>query len=361
MPRLRRETSRFKRQGFNSLLLAIELFNRPHNTSRTEAVLFFLQHAFEMLLKAAIYQERRTVHVPRSQLTYRFDKCLAIARSELGILTEDMATTLSILDGYRDCAMHYLLEMSEEGLYLQAQAAVTIFDDVLQRAFGERVAEHLPERVLPISTSPPVEIHLFMDKEFSQIRDLVAPGRRRRAEAKARIRPYLIMESVLEGKSEQPTDARVSRVIKRIKRGEDWQAIFPGVATLRLDTTGHGLSFSVRFTRQSSAAPVRIVREGEEAGDAALVREVNLLDRYSMGLYDLADKVGLGRNKTLALVHHLGLQADAECFREFRHKSIRYKGYSPKALQRIQEALPSLNVDQIWRDYRLSRQQQSGA
>jgi len=314
-----------------------------------------------MLLKAAIYQERRTVHVPRSQLTYRFDKCLAIARSELGILTEDMATTLSILDGYRDCAMHYLLDMSEEGLYLQAQAAVTIFDDVLQRAFGERVAEYLPERVLPISTSPPEEIHLFMDKEFSQIRDLVAPGRRRRAEAKARIRPYLIMESVLEGKSEQPTDARVSRVIKRIKGGEDWQAIFPGVATLRLDTTGHGLSFSVRFTRQSSAAPVRIVREGEEAGDAALVREVNLLDRYSMGLYDLADKVGLGRNKTLALVHHLGLQADAECFREFRHKSIRYKGYSPKALQRIQEALPSLNVDQIWRGYRLSRQQQSGA
>lgn len=131
MPRLRRETSRFKRQALNSLILAIELFNRPHNTSRTEAVLLLLQHAFEMLLKAAIYQGRRRVHEPGSHITYRFDKCLGIARSDLGILTKDTATTLSILDGYRDCAMHYLLEMSEEGLYLQAQTAVTIFDEVL--------------------------------------------------------------------------------------------------------------------------------------------------------------------------------------------------------------------------------------
>ena len=198
-----------------------------------------------------------------------------------------------------------------------------------------------------------------MDKEFSRIRDLVVPGRRRREKAKARIRPYLIMESVLGGRYEQPTDARASRVIKRMKRGEDWQAIFPGVATLRLDTTGHGLTLSVRFTRQSGAAPVRIVREGEDAEDAALIREVDLLDRYSMGLYDLADKAGIGRHKTLALVYYLRLQADAECFKEFHHKSLRYKGYSPKALQRIQEALPSVDLDQIWRDYVIAKRQQS--
>jgi hypothetical protein len=353
-------TSRFKRQAINSLVLAIELFNRPYNTSRTEAVLVFLQHAFEMLLKAAIYQERRTVHELRSSITYRFDKCLAIARSDLGIITEDVATTLSILDGFRDCATHYLLEMSEDGLYLQAQAAVTIFDEILQRAFGERVADYLPERVLPISTSPPKEIHLFMDNEFSQIGDLVAPRRRRGAEAKARIRPYLIMESVLEGKCEQPTDAQVSRIMKRIKGGEDWRTIFPGVATLRLDTTGHGLTLSVRFTRQSSAAPVCIVREGEDVEEATLVREVDLLDRYSMGLHDLADKAGLGRNKTLALVHHLGLQEDVECFKEFHHKSLRYKGYSPKALQRIQEALPNVDLNRIWQDYMTARRQKSG-
>lgn len=358
---MRRETIRFKRQALRALVLAIELFNRPHNTSRTEAVLFLLQHAFEMLLKAAIYQDRRTVHEPRSKLTYRFDKCLGIARSDLGILTEDQANTLSILDGYRDCATHYLLELSEEGLYLQAQAAVTIFDDILQKAFGERLANYLPERVLPVSTNPPQEINLLVDKEFSQIRELLAPSKRRQAEVKAKIRPYLIMESALGGNIEQPSDGRVAKVIKRMKRGENWRSIFPGVACLRLDTAGHGLTYSVRFTRQSSAPPVRILREGESAKNATLVREVNLLDRYSMGLHELAEKVGLGRNKTLALVHHLGLQADPECFKEFRHKSLRFKGYSPKALQRIQEALPNVDVDHIWQEYLGGRRQKGSA
>lgn len=227
MTRLRRETIRFKRQALDSLILAIELFNRPHKASRTEAVLFFLQHAFEMLLKAAIYQDRGRVHEPRSPTTYGFDKCLAITRSDLNIITQDMANTLSILDGHRDCAMHHLLEMSEEALYLHAQAAVTMFDDILKRAFKESLRDYLPERVLPISTSPPKEMYLFMDKEFTGIRDLIAPGRHRRAEAKARIRPYLIMESALQGDRRQPTDAQVSRVIRRMKTGDDWQAIFP--------------------------------------------------------------------------------------------------------------------------------------
>ena len=351
MQRLRRETIRFKRQALDSLVLAIEFFNRPHQTSRTEAVLFFLQHAFEMLLKAAIYQSRGRLHEPRSPMTYRFDKCLAIARSDLGILTQDMCNTLSILDGQRDCAMHHLLEMSEEALYLHTQAAVTMFDDVLKQAFTECLGDCLPNRVLPVSTSPPKEMHLFMDKEFTEIRDLIAPDKHRRAEAKARIRPYLIMESALDGECKQPSDAQVSRVIKRMKNSDGWQVIFPGVATLRLDTTGYGLSCSIRMTKQDDALRVSLVHDTDSGEDATLIREVNMIDRYSMGLFDLADKVGIGRHKCLALVHHLNLQADPECFREFRHKSMKYKGYSPKALQRINEALPTLDLEQIWRGY----------
>jgi len=360
MIRLRRETKRFKQQAINSLVLAIELFNQPHNISRTEVVLIFLQHAFEMLIKAAIYEKRGTVFEQGSSITYSFDRCLTIARSDLKILTEDTATTLSIVDGCRDCAMHYLLDMSEGNLYLFAQASVTIFNDILQKAFGERLANYLPERVLPVSTNPPQEINLLVDKEFSQIRELLTPGKRRQAEVKAKIRPYFIMESALAGNIKQPSDGHVAKVIKRMKRGENWCSIFPGVACLQLDTTGHGLTYSVRFTRQSSAPPVRILREGESAKDATLVREVNLFDRYTMGLHDLADKVGLGRTKTLALVHHLGLQADPECFKEFRHKSLHFRGYSPKALQRIQEALPNIDIDHIVQEFFRQRGQKTG-
>jgi hypothetical protein len=353
MLRLRREARHFKLNAINSLIMAIELFNRPHECCRTESVLFYLQHAFEMLFKAAIYQQRRTVHEPGSNVTYRFDKCLGIARSELNILTEDGANNLAILDGFRDCAMHYLLEMSEESLYLQAQAAITIFNDILSRAFGQSLSTYLPNRVLPVSTNPPEDINLFMNKEFEHISNLVAPRKRMRAEARARIRPYLIMESVLKGEYEQPTNKTVTRIISRIKEGEDWRVIFPNVAALRFDTEGSGLTYSVRISREREAPPVRILHDGETAEDVALIREVNLIDRYSMGLYDLADKLGLGRNKTLALVQHLNLQNDPDCFREFRHRSMKYKGYSPKALEKLKDALPSIDIDDIWRKYLL--------
>ena len=120
MPRLRRETRRFRRRAISSLILAIELFNRPQDAARTEAVLILLQHAFEMILNAAIYQQRRTIFGRVEQISYTFERCLGIARSDLGILNEGQAVTLRILDGLRDCASHNLVDLTEQTLYVHA-------------------------------------------------------------------------------------------------------------------------------------------------------------------------------------------------------------------------------------------------
>ncbi|MBA7499984.1 hypothetical protein ES704_02736 [subsurface metagenome] len=355
MARLCRITAQLKQHAIESLILAIELFNRPHNVLRIEGVLFFLQHAFEMLLKAAIYQNRRTIHEVRSNITYRFDKCLAIARSDLHILLDDEVLNLTILDGYRDCAMHHLLNMSEECLYIHAQSAVSIFDEILNRSFNDKLSNFLPSRVLPISTSPPSEMNLFMDAEFKHIHTLIAPNRRQRAEARARLRPYLIMESALKGKVDQPTNSLVNRTINRMKRGDDWRKIFPEVTTLKLDSSGHGLTYSVRFTKKSDAPPVRIVSEEENIEDATLVRELNMLDRYPMGISDLANKTGIGRNKLIALIEHIGLKSDPKYYKEFRRKSLRLPAYSIKALDKIHEVVPTVNLEEIWKEYCISK------
>ena len=54
MPRVKRDVSELKKRAINSLVLGIELFNRPHDDGRAEGVLILLHHAFEMLLKAVI-------------------------------------------------------------------------------------------------------------------------------------------------------------------------------------------------------------------------------------------------------------------------------------------------------------------
>ena len=356
MPRLRRETRRYKRRAINSLILAIELFNRPQEVGRIEAVLMLLQHAFEMLLKAAIYERRGTIFPPRERISYGFDRCLGIARSDLEILNEDQAMVLSILDGLRDFAVHSLLDLTEQALYVQAQTAVTLFGDVLGTAFSERLANYLPSRVLPVSTEPPRDILAFLDSEFSQVQTLLSPGRRRKAEARGQLRYLMVMESNLSGDGTLPTDRQVDRMLRRVKQGDTWQSLFPGVASFRLDTQGLGPTVSLRFTRQPEAAPVRVLREGEiGAEEATLVREVNLLDRYSMGLRELAQHVGLTEPKTLALVMYMDLQAQEDCFRVIRIGAGRYKRYSPEALVRLQEVLPDVNMNVIWHQHRPRR------
>ena len=220
MPRLRRETRRFKQNAINSLLLAIELFNRPQDTGRTEAVLIFLQHAFEMLLKAAIYQKRGTIVYPGELITHGFDRCLGISRGDLHILDEEEALTLSNLDGLRDCATHNYLDLTEQSLYIHTQAAVTLFDKVMSAAFAERLGDHLPNRVLPISTSPPQDMLMFLDGEFAQIYELLEPGKRRRVEARARLRHFMVMESNFYGDRRQPTEKNLNQAVDRLKKGD---------------------------------------------------------------------------------------------------------------------------------------------
>jgi hypothetical protein len=307
-----------------------------------------------MILKARIYQARGTVFEPGEQISLRFDKCLGIARSDLGILNEDQALTLSILDGERDCAAHNLLDLTEQALYVHTQAAVTLFDQVLFTAFAERLAGHLPSRVLPVSTNPPQDMLTFLDGEFSQIKGLLQPGKRQRAEARGRLRHLMIVESNIAGDSRQPTDSGMEQVIRRVTSGETWQAIFPGTASLRLDTQGHGVNVAIRFTRELTAAPVRVIRPGEPgAEEAALVREVNLLDRFSMRLKELSGSLNLSAYVTLALIHHLRLQDDSDCYREFPMGKVSpFKRYSPLAFERLKQAKETADMDKVLQKYK---------
>ncbi len=353
MARLRRETRRFKQRAISSLMLAIELFNRPHDCGRTESVLILAQHACEMLLKGAIYQQRGSIEERGAGISYNFARCLGVARSDLRIISQDEADTLSILDCLRDCAMHHLLDLPEQLLYLHTQAAVAVFDKILFEAYEDRLGNHLPNRVLPISTDPPSDLQLFLDSDFSQIRDLLSPRKRRVAEVRGRLRYHMIVESCLGGDPKQPSDASMRGVIRAVRLDRERGSLFPGMTTLRLQSEGRGPTLTVQFTRRSDAPPVLVVGEDDDrAPEAAIVREVNLLDRYSMGLKRLAELLKVSQPMTVAIVHHLRLREDNDSYREFRVGGTLHKRYSPKALEQLQQAAATLNLTDVWREYR---------
>jgi hypothetical protein len=185
---MKREAKLLLEKASDSLVLAIELFNRPHDRGRVSSTLIMLDHAFEMLMKAAILHRGGRIREKRARETIGFDACVRRSFSDGNIkyLTEEQALALQTINGLRDAAQHHLLDISEGQIYVHMQSGVTLFRDLLQSVFGQDLACHLPARVLPVSTSPPTNLAILFDSEVKEIKKLLEPGRRRRIKALAR-------------------------------------------------------------------------------------------------------------------------------------------------------------------------------
>ena len=352
MPRTKRDVAELKKRAVYSLVLAIELFNRPHEQGRAEGVLILLHHSFEMLLKAIIKDRTGIVHDKEEKYSYRFNQCLEVAQNEIKILSRNDRSFLSILDAHRDTAIHFYQEVSEDLLYIQAQGAVTLLSDLLDKAFKERLGDMMPERVLPISTRPPKDLQLLLGNELSQIDEMLKPGSRKSPQAIARLRPIMALATASRDKPERLTEKELRKAVSRRRGGEEWPVVFPEVAHLRLDTEGEGNSLSVRIENDADLA-MRLPKPGEVSTGVLFKQEINIWDKYNLGRDDLAEKLQLTGPKTSALIRELGIQEDTECFRLLKRKSTTIKGYSKKALDRLrQELADGLDVDAVWQRQR---------
>jgi hypothetical protein len=237
---------------------------------------------------------------------------------------------------------------------MYAQAGLTLYADLLSSVFGEVLREHLPERVLPVSTSPPRDLHVLMAATFSEIKELVVPGSRRRLEARARVRALAIVEASLSGVRSQPGERELDNLLRKIATEEDWTNVFPGVASLSLTTEGTGLSVSVRITKKEGEA-VQLVPEGNPDATVVAVKRVNELGYYSLGLKDLAEKLDLTQPKAGALVAHLRIQDDEKYYKEIRIGTQGFKRYSAQAVTHLREVLPTVDMDDVWKEHRPRR------
>ena len=257
------------------------------------------------------------------------------------------AGTLRTIDAVRDDEQHWFNEVSEQLLYLHARAGVSLFDDILKAAFGESLADHLPHRVLPLSADPPRDLTLLIDEEFRQIADLLAPGRRVRHDARARIRTLLALEAHTEADVKVST-RDVNRVEKGIKDGLGREDVFPKLGDIGTEVDGEGLTLTVHFTKRAGA-PVRYVGDG--SAPAAAIREVDLEKRFYISPKDLAERCGLTGPRATALRRHLGIDADPKCCHIFQFASQKHPRFSDNALRSMQEAMAVLDMGDVWQPH----------
>jgi hypothetical protein len=316
---LKREARLLLQKACDALLLAVVHFNCPHDTGRTTAVLILLDHSFEMLLKAAIVHRGGALRDSAGENTIGFAKCVRRAVSEGGIqfLSDEQAIALQITNGLRDAAQHHLLQLCEEQLYMQAQAGVTLFGDVLQSVFGRTLCDCMPRRVLPVSTVAPGEIVTLFDRQVAEIRKLLAPNRRRTTEADALLMPMAIMDNAILGDTLQPAPRDIARLRKQLRGGADWSKLFPGVAAIRYDAAADGIGIALRLTKRDGI-PTHLVPETAPNAAVVAVKRVNELDYYCFGRDQVAERILQSRSMTTALIWHARLKGDPDCHRQIR-------------------------------------------
>jgi len=350
---LKREVRLLHANALDSLILSIEHFNRPWDRGRVSSVLILLDHAFEQLLKAAILHRGGKIRKPRERQTIGFDECVrkSLTDGEVRFLTDEQTLLLQEINGLRDAAYHHLIEISEQLLYLQTQAGVTLFRDILRKVFGEELAASLPERVLPLSTTPALEPVTLFEREVEEVKKLLRPGSRRQLQATARLKTLAILDGAVKGERIQPSNAELRKLVKRIRDGLTWEQLFPGIASIQITAEGYGPSLSLRITKKEGI-PIQLVKEGTEGSFVVGVKRVNELDFYNLTLAQIAAKVDLSEPRTLEVIRHFKLQEDEECFKLIQIGSSKFRRYSRKALERLSATIPSISIDEVWAVHR---------
>ena len=351
---MQKEAKLLKDKAVASLLLSIGHFNGVSDMGRFEAVLIFLDHSFEMLLKAAILKRGGKIREPREKNTIGFDRCVRKALSEQTFITEDQALVLQAINGLRDAAHHHLVELSESQLYFHAQSGVTLFRDILRDVFDEQLAEALPARVLPVSTVVLTDPLEMFASEVETVRELLAPGRRKRAEATAKLRGIAIVDGALQGNFLQPGENELQKLGQRLVKGESFADVFPGIGSINFSTEGTGPQMSLRISRKEGV-PVTIVPEGTPGSGVIALKRVDELSFYNLGHHELAKKVGLTTNKTTAAIAILNLKSDPDCYKEVAIGKVKYQRYSQNAITKIKQLVDEKGTDQIWVEYQAAR------
>ena len=261
---MRRESRLLLDKAVESLVLSVEHFNRADERGRTTTVLILLDHAFEMLLKAAIVHRGGKIREKRARGTIGFDACLrrALSDAKVKFLSSEQALTLQTINGLRDAGQHHLIDVSEQQLYTHTQCGVTLFGDILRAVFNQDLSSRLPARVLPISTVAPADMQIFFETEIEEVKKLLRPGKCRRTEAYARLRPLAILDATIRGEKLQPSSGELHAKRQQLIKGKSWEEVFPGAASITFTSNGSGHRISLRISKKEGI-PVQLVPEGK--------------------------------------------------------------------------------------------------
>jgi hypothetical protein len=126
--------------------------------------------------------------------------------------------------------------------------------------------------------------------------------------------------------------------------------VFPGVAAIELTATGTGPALDLRISKKEGI-PIQLVPEGTPGAAVVAVHKVDALGFYNLGRDQVAGHLGLSGPRTTALIRQMKIREDADCYRRITIGKASFDRYSSKAIERLREAMKTVDMNRVWAEY----------
>ena len=153
------------------MMAAIEIYNKPMFDYRDECVVILLLNAWELLLKAILSKNKKSVYYPKKRnRPYRtlswqdaFTKAQRHFPDELSPLP--IKKNLDLLGTYRDNTVHFY-NAKDFGIviYALSQTCIKNFRDLMSSVFEIYLEDQINFQLLPLGVRPPVDLVTYITK-----------------------------------------------------------------------------------------------------------------------------------------------------------------------------------------------------
>lgn len=148
-----------------AMMAAIEIYNKPAFQYRDECVAILLLNAWELILKAALSKNAKSIFYPKKRKqpyrTFSWQDALSKSRDLFpkNVDVLPVQRNLELLGTYRNNAVHFY---NAHGfgvvVYALAQTCIKNFRDFLEGVFDHRLEEAITWQLLPLGIQPPVDV-----------------------------------------------------------------------------------------------------------------------------------------------------------------------------------------------------------
>ena len=152
-----------------AMMAAIEICNKPMFPYREECTVILLLNAWELLLKAILTKNAKTIYYPEKPnqptrtLSWKDAFHKSKAHFPTTVASPPIERNLDFLASYRDKAIHfYNVEDIATVVYALSQTSILNYRDLLLGLFSIDIADQMNLRILPLATRPPIDVISFI-------------------------------------------------------------------------------------------------------------------------------------------------------------------------------------------------------